>query len=297
MEGSIRTIWAREDRLCGAIGTDLPRLAKKFRIYQTSSPAPVVSLGERDPNHDEEPTDYRYTSSVYDAIDFIRVDNLEGMQSYPKLECVIHVLEILLSVLDHDSTKSIQVSSLLQSARIDVATEFFENIVRLAGGTECFRVLKAANQSCIAPAASTFKLYAMHEDFPCRDVQGHWEVAVYIFSDAVHVVQSRKEQTMDLLPKNVAFVCRWQLRLMFDRSVSQMTAVQFGVDQRDIVFKFENDPEGHGPTQKDKDRVFSFLGQISEKTYISELYLPPPPARVSKNGNEDEGKHSCCSLQ
>jgi hypothetical protein len=267
MEQPTRAIWARPDQACTAIATDLPRLAKKFKIY-----------------------------SVTETGASVRLDSSEELlaRGASKADHVIHVLAVLLQHVDGDMDRVAKLPEVFADARFEVTSHFFQSLLDNVGGTKCFQILKATNQSAIAPAASIFKMYMMHT-YPCRDVQGHWEVGIYLHPDRIEVVQSRREQTMDTAPEVTAFVCRWDLRMVFPRDVSQMERVVFGVT--DVTWKGANvdlSPED----EKAREAIRDYLGKIDENTDAPELRAALPPRRPREPVQEPkQEKAACCSLQ
>jgi len=121
----------------------------------------------------------------------------------------------------------------LPNTNTDLSRWVMDFLLQVVGeDTNTVRVLKACNQSVLAPAVLRLKS-VVGSYFPYKDVRGGWRLLIKINQDEVIIVHRRWEQSF----VQGDFNFKWELEMVFDRQLKDL--VQCKVRITDV--KFNND--------------------------------------------------------
>eukprot|EP01028_Stygiella_incarcerata_P014423 TRINITY_DN955_c2_g1_i1.p1 TRINITY_DN955_c2_g1~~TRINITY_DN955_c2_g1_i1.p1 ORF type:complete len:296 (-),score=80.36 TRINITY_DN955_c2_g1_i1:247-1134(-) len=288
----VKALFDRDEQECSAIATDFPRIAKNFSLYERGvqvlpSLNPITassSLLETEETEDTEDTGGDMGKE--------EEKSLVHSQMPKREQSVISALQKMINHVDQDSSLASRVPEIFQGVPLDVPSIVSETLLEHLSNTRTIRLLKACNQSTVAPAAGDFKLLAMLRH-PCRDFQGYWEVDIHLEEDEVRVSQYRKEQTMDSVPRNKRFICRWKLDMFFDPDLRDLRRISFKVVDKEMIHPEETN-------EADVAEIFSFLDSITEDSRpptVEEIMMQMSgeDKDVPKQKKEEKGG-GCCTL-
>jgi hypothetical protein len=290
MYDRVKELFDRNERECSAIATDFPRIAKNFTLYERGvqvlpSLDPITessSLLEPEGDESEEAQEEEEEEEK----------PLVHSQLSKREQSVISALQKMIEHVDHNPSLASRVPEIFQEVPLDVPSIVSETLLEHLSNTRTIRLLKACNQSTVAPTAGDFKLLAMLRN-PCRDFQGYWEVDIRLEEDEVKVSQYRKEQTMDSVPRNKRFVCRWRLDMIFDPDLLDLRRIEFRVVDKEMLYPEETNEE-------DVAEIFNFLDSISEDSQPPSvedimIQMSEQEKDVPKQKKEEDGG-GCCTL-
>jgi len=143
-------------------------------------------------------------------------------------------LVTLFRELDSESTAN-EINGLFQKLFFDNPSgELSRSLEQLLQNAACvnskpIRVLKAFNQSIVAPAIYRLKL-TVGKKLPYKDVRGGWKVYIEINDDEIIVANQKWEQGSDV----DSFQFSWKLDIVLDKELTTVKDVRLKVV--DIVF-------------------------------------------------------------
>jgi len=124
--------------------------------------------------------------------------------------------------------------------KIDVSKRI-DQVIKETIQSDCklIRLLKACNQSILAPAVVRLK-YFIGNEAPYQDKSGTWRISIYIWRDNVRVKHTRWEKATQ--PNSFQF--KWEFELIFNSDVSELISIDlyisefiFGTGDKDDIKK------------------------------------------------------------
>eukprot|EP01102_Stenamoeba_stenopodia_P021149 TRINITY_DN8444_c0_g1_i1.p1 TRINITY_DN8444_c0_g1~~TRINITY_DN8444_c0_g1_i1.p1 ORF type:complete len:307 (+),score=57.34 TRINITY_DN8444_c0_g1_i1:213-1133(+) len=218
------------------VNVDIPRLARKMSIYDDSrnllldgswldlTPEEI----EASPYKDQIPTNKSNTKLIQD------------------------VLQVLADQLGEDSTAiREEFGKMVKDNGGDTAGPFGNFLNRHMGdNSTVVKVLKACNQSIIAPSVVRLKL-SIAPRLPFKDLRGAWRIQIHCLKSSVVVFHKKYETSWENFSTE-EFQFSWQLRITFDKAMTTMKTVDVSITE--IEF-------GKSVTDKRKKEVLEIMKQ------------------------------------
>ena len=146
------------------------------------------------------------------------------------------VMNVVLAVAQHlesDSTlaalsDAFERSAVLLTPQSDLESALSDVFASaLPPGSQTFAVFRACHQSILFPAVFQLKTQLYPGVGQMKDVRRHdgWTVEIYIGDGRVWITHLRTEQSMEAEDDPMHFECVWELRVSFDRAMTDCRAV------------------------------------------------------------------------
>jgi len=114
----------------------------------------------------------------------------------------------------------------------DISRRLLDFLLEIVGANcNCVTILKACNQSTLAPAVLRLKS-AIGGQYPYKDIRGGWKIFIDISDTKVVVTHKKWEQSFE----KGKFQFQWEFSLVFDRNQMKLKSTAISITET----KFQN---------------------------------------------------------
>lgn len=228
MVREVREKWTKALELV-AVHTDIPRLAKKISIY--SERDGILLAATEGPDSESKNIDTPQTSSVGDGALNVLITERLGI--------VEQILQLVTSQVGEDSSIINEFRSYIKEDTYDLSVPLLEFLdKRLGENHKTTKVLKACNQSILAPCVLRLKFGLSQSKVRFKDKRGSWGITLRFNSDTIVVTQQKQEVSWITPQENAkeAFEFTWEQVVTLPLDVSKIKEVELKI----IEFRFND---------------------------------------------------------
>jgi len=168
--------------------------------------------------------------------------NVEGKKIWPeinksfknKAEHIFSLLQCLCSLLEDEECNNLLTGQFWSYFDDDPTLELIdvskrlEKVMKELLGSDCkvIRLLKACNQSILAPPVVRLKYYIGNE-FPYHDATGTWKIHISFWGDHVRAKHIRWEKSIE----KDSFSFKWEFELVFNKMLRDFLSLDLYISE------------------------------------------------------------------